>query len=338
MRCPVKSTVLLVKRCLALVIALGLMTPVSAQWHSSHFTAMTTRIELEFWEPDAERAKALSLEVVQLFEEIEQRMSRYREDSELSVLNRSAYQKPMPVSRELFEVLTEAQSIARLTQGAFDITFASLGYLYDYRARRLPSDQQRDALQALINYQLVQLDSGGRSVRYAEKGVLVDLGGIAKGYAVDQAIALLATKGVRSARLSAGGDMRLLGSKRGEAWTIGIKDPRQPEDHAVVLPLEDIAISTSGDYERYFIDAQGKRIHHILSPKTGKPAQGIQSVTVIGPRAIRTDGLSTAIFVLGVEKGLSVIENIDGYDAIIIDAQRKMHYSQGLMAPEASSP
>ena len=131
--------------------------------------------------------------------------------------------------------------------------------------------------------------------------------------------------------------MRLLGDRRGRPWIVGIRDPRSPKgsntEHAVALPLVDTAVSTSGDYERYFIDEQGRRIHHILSPKTGRPVGGIQSVTILGNETLDTDGLSTAVFVLGVEKGLALIDSLTGFDAIIIDANRKMHYSQGLAPP-----
>lgn len=337
-----KINVLPAFRCRALIFFYFLLTllgarPIYAQWHSTQFTAMTTRIELELWTNSAAQAEQLFVEVEQLFEQIEQRMSRYREDSELSVVNRSAHLRAMPVSSELFSVLREAQYISGLTQGAFDMTYASLGYLYDYRKRLVPNEQQRQSLQPLMDYRQVQLDPGAKTVSFDQSGLLLDLGGIAKGYAVDRGIALLVAQGIRFARLSAGGDMRLLGSKRGQAWLVGVKDPRAPTEQAVVLPLENLSISTSGDYERYFLDDRGERIHHILSPKTGKPAQGIQSVTVLGPKAIRTDALSTAIFVLGVQEGLAVIENIEGYDAIIIDAHRKMHYSKGLM-PQGQHP
>ena len=160
----------------------------------------------------------------------------------------------------------------------------------------------------------------------------MDLGGIAKGYAVDLGIALLKKHGVKSARLSAGGDMRLLGDKQGKPWIVGIKHPRIPDKQKVALPLDNIAISTSGDYERFFIDEKGERIHHILSPKTGRPVNGIQSVSVIGPEAIMTDGLSTALFVLGVEKGIALIDTFEYFDVVMIDADGKVHFSNGLLA------
>ena len=287
----------------------------------------------------------LDKKVFNEFNRVDKRMSRYREDSELSEVNRIAASKSILVSSELLTVLEKAQQVSRVSGGAFDMTFSSVGYLYDLRASVQPDQKAiRESLPA-INYQNVLLDPTARTVGFKEKGVLIDLGGIAKGYAVDQGIAILKQAGIKHARLSAGGDMYLLGDKRGKPWVVGIKDPRPAEndtrntkedtasEFVVALPLADVALSTSGDYERFFIDGAGQRIHHILSPKTGKPAKGIQSVSVIGPDTTTTDGLSTAIFVLGVKEGLALIERLAGIDVIIIDDQHRFHYSTGLMQP-----
>jgi thiamine biosynthesis lipoprotein len=129
--------------------------------------------------------------------------------------------------------------------------------------------------------------------------------------------------------------MRLLGDKRGKPWIVGIRDPRSEKRNAMVLPLSDVAVSTSGDYARFFIDEAGERVHHILSPATGKPSKGVQSVTILGDDALTTDGLSTAVFVLGAAEGLALINSLDGIDAVIIDDRRQVHYSSGLMPPGA---
>ena len=315
-------------------LLLSVSASVDAQWHQAKFTSMTTAIELEFWEDDKIQATRLVEQIKQRFVDIDRSMNRYDENSELSQLNRTAARETVVSSPSLFQVLQEAREVSILSQGAFDATFASVGYLYDYRAATKPSDARIAELKPLVDYRQVILDAEKSSIRFGHPGIVVDLGGIAKGYAVDEAIRLLRHNGIRSARVSAGGDMRLLGRKDGNPWVIGIKDPRQKDQHAVILPLEDIAVSTSGDYERFFIDDDGERVHHILSPSTGKPAKGIQSVTILGPKTVTTDGLSTAVFVLGVERGLNLINGLPEFDAIIIDSQRKMHYSEGLMAPE----
>jgi len=163
-------------------------------------------------------------------------------------------------------------------------------------------------------------------------GMRIDLGGIAKGYAVDQSIVLLKGLGIKHAMVSAGGDSRLLGDKHGRDWLVGIRHPRKEQVAAIKLPLADIAVSTSGDYERFFI-SDGIRHHHIINPKTGDSARELMSVTIIGPKGVMTDALSTTVFVLGVSKGLSLIESLPDYSAIIIDAQFKTHYSSDLMEP-----
>ena len=336
---------------------------------------MTTRVELQFWlesqsTEDESRAVVLSQNVFDEFERIDQLMSRYKPESELSKVNRLASQKPVAVSLELFSILQKAKQVSKLSGGAFDMTFASVGYLYDFRLSQQPDKYLLKTKLGRVNYRLVKLNRRDLTVHFEQPGMMIDLGGIAKGYAVDQGITILAEQGVQYARLSAGGDMRLLGDKRGKPWIVGIKDPRSAVfqskvqgqtqenrvqenraqqnkahqskgnysdgEHVVALPLSDVSISTSGDYERFFIDETGERIHHILSPKTGRPVKGIQSVSVIGPNAITTDGLSTAIFVLGLEKGLAMIEKLDGIDVIIIDSQRKLHFSEGLMPPKSS--
>ncbi|WP_298447723.1 FAD:protein FMN transferase [uncultured Marinobacter sp.] len=306
-----------------------------AEWFRYTDTAMTTPVELEFWADDKSTANAIAKDVLAVFHQVDRDMSRYREDSELSGLNRQAADNPVRVSTGLFQVFRKAEEVAVLSAGAFDISFGSVGYLYDYRERQQPSDESIQARLGHINYQDIVLDDKAQTVFFRQKGLLVDLGGIAKGYAVDLGIEHLISAGVRHARLSAGGDLRLLGDKRGRPWLVGVRDPRSENRNVVVLPLTDLAISTSGDYERFFIDDQGERVHHILSPGTGKSVRGVQSVTIIGSDALTTDGLSTAVFVLGPEKGLEMIEKLPGIDAIIIDDQRMMHFTEGLAPPES---
>ena len=303
---------------------------------------MTTDLSLELWHDSANDAEHISQQVFAVFDRVDAQMSSYKPDSELSRINNAFVSEvdsevgsvETEVSSALFKVLTHAIEISKRSAGAFDISFGSVGYLYDYRAGHQPDAQALDALSSRINYRNIKLDSVRRTVRLTMPKMRLDLGGIAKGYAVDLGIEVLKTKGIKYASLSAGGDMRLLGDKRGKPWLVAVKDPRSEHQHAVVLPLDNVAVSTSGDYERYFIAENGERVHHILSPATGRPAKGIQSVTIIGNEAIETDGLSTAVFILGVHAGLKLINKLDGIDAIIIDDKRKMHYSEGLMSPQ----
>lgn len=328
-----------------LVLALLLLQPVAqasehggpmesgSRWYQFSHTAMTTSIELEFWASDPNEAEQLANKIFARFDKIDQTMSRYKEDSELSWVNKNASAAPVRVSDELFAVLLTAQEISRLSAGAFDISFASVGYMYDYRNSKQPSEGALTNSIGNINYRNILLDESNQTVALANQAMLLDLGGVAKGYSVDQAVNILANAGIKNARVSAGGDMRLLGDKRGKPWIVGIRDPRNKNSNALVLPLQSVAISTSGDYERFFVNEAGERVHHILSPQTGKPAKGIQSVTVLGEAAVKTDALSTAVFVLGVKKGLALINNLPGLDVIILDEKRKLHYSEGLTPP-----
>jgi thiamine biosynthesis lipoprotein len=321
---------------LALILLIA-VTPARAGWVHVSGTAMTTAIEMEYWTDDPAVAGKAGDAVLAVFQQIDRQMSRYREESELSRVNRQAANALVAVTDSLFKVLQEAIRVSKLSSGAFDISFGSVGYLYDFRARRQPSAEELATGLATVNYRSIALDPEAKTVRFLQEGVRLDLGGIAKGYAVDRGIDILKSFGIRHARLSAGGDMRLLGDKQGKPWIVGVRDPRSEDRNALVMPLSDVAVSTSGDYERFFFDDAGKRVHHILSPATGKPAKGVQSVTILGPDALTTDGLSTAVFVLGSAKGLELINRLDGIDAVIIDELRQVHYSDGLMPPESGS-
>ena len=312
----------------ALILLLMMSSPAIAQWFRQPFQTLGTQAYIEFWCEDAKKAELLITQVKAEFERINQLMSPYIAGSELSVLNRTAATEAVTVSAEFYQLLAKAKTISALSNGAFDVTFASVGFYYDYRARIKPDSALLQQARQYVNYQSIELLANNQ-VRFAQPGVKIDLGGIAKGYAVEQAIAILAAQGIKHAQLTAGGDSRLLGDKNGKPWLVGIKHPRQDDKYAAHLPLQDSAISTSGDYERYFVE-DGVRYHHIIDPKTGQSASGLLSVSVLGPDTTQTDALSTTLFVLGLEHGMALIEKIDGYDAIFIDANHQMYFSSGL--------
>ncbi|MDB2330975.1 FAD:protein FMN transferase [Alteromonas sp.] len=290
---------------------------------------MGTNIEVQVWaETNEQGNKALSL-VFDEMERVNQLMSPYIETSVLARVNRDASAAPVVVDAVTYQVIKQAIEVSELTNGAFDITFASVGFMYDYRASTKPSEKVINEHLAAINYQHVQLDDESQSIFFSHPNVKIDLGGIAKGYAVDASIDALKKAGIAHALVTAGGDTRLLGDRRGRPWVVGIRDPRNEEKQAVKLPLENTAISTSGDYERFF-EADGKRYHHILSPKTGKSVYEVQSVSIIGPISTMNDALSTSVFVLGVVDGMNLINRLPDYEAIILDNQRKLHFSKGL--------
>ncbi|GMR20822.1 MAG: FAD:protein FMN transferase [Gammaproteobacteria bacterium] len=290
---------------------------------------MGTQVRVEVWHENETTASRAIAEVMAEMRRIDAAMSPFKPGSLLSRINRDAGFEPVVITSELLEIIGRAQAMSRLTKGAFDITFASAGHLYNYRHKRKPTDRQLKQARQVIDYRLIQLDPETKTIRFTRKGVRIDLGGIAKGYAVDRGIALLKQAGMTSALVSAGGDSRILGDRRGRPWMMGVRDPNKPKAMVAILPIANEAISTSGDYERYF-DEGGQRYHHILNPRTGTPVQGVQAVTVIGPDAMTTDAWSTSLFVLGVEAGLSLVNQTPGLEAIIIDARDRLHASSGL--------
>jgi len=278
---------------------------------------------------DEPEGRALIAQVMGEMQRIDALMSPYKPDSELSRVNATAADSPVPVSPELFRLIQKALAYSALTGGAFDITYASAGYLYDYRAGIHPDAAALQAALPAINYRFVVADKATGTIAFQRTGVRIDLGGIAKGYAVDRCIDILRKAGVHNALISAGGDTRVIGRRTDHPWNVGIRDPRKRSGIVSLIPLEDSAISTSGDYERYF-EEDGVRYHHILDPKSGDSARALHSVSIIGEFAIDTDALSTGVFVLGVEQGLELVNSLPNTEAIIIDNEGRLHYSEGL--------
>ncbi len=300
-------------------------------WYRAQQAIMGTQVEVALWHQEPAAAQAALDAVMAEMHRIDALMSPYRPDSELSLMNRQAAQRPVPVSAEMFALLQRAQYFSALSNGAFDVTFGSLGRHFDYRAGVRPDAAQIAAALPAINHAHLQLDAAAGTVRYLHPLVYVDLGGIAKGHAVDRSIALLQARGISQAMVAAGGDSRVLGDRHGRPWTVGVRDPRRDGEMVVLLPLVDTAISTSGDYERYFDEGE-QRYHHILDPGTGDSARAVRSVTVLGPNATDTDALSTTLFVLGVAEGLALLAQLPAFDAILVDAQGRLHFSPGLQA------
>lgn len=290
---------------------------------------MGTRVHVEFFAADQARATDLLERVMREMHRIDHAFSPYKDDSELSLMNAAASLGWIDVSDEMMGLLVKSRQISELTDGAFDVTYASVGRYYDYRKGKTPDPQTLQAAVQAIDYRYVETDVPNGRVRYTHPQVYVDLGGIAKGHAVDRCIAILAQAGVTQASVAAGGDSRIIGDRAGKPWTVGIRHPRKEGEVSALLPLADTAVSTSGDYERYF-ERDGVRYHHILDPATGRSAAGAWSVTVLGPEATFTDALSTSVFVLGPQKGLALINRMPGVDAIVIDPDGALLFSDDL--------
>ncbi len=320
-----------VLRCVCtLLCALLYLPPASAAWHQQQRDIMGTRISVELWHDEPEPAAQCSEKVFGEMRRIEALMSTYLDSSELSFINNNAAISTLEISAEMHQIIEKSLYFSKISDGAFDITYASVGYAYDYRKRQQPSEASVAATLPAIDYRHIEL--GSNQIRFRHSGVRIDLGGIAKGYAVDRAIDIVHQCGISQAMISAGGDSRIVGDRGGRPWMIGIQHPRDPSGIALRVPLSETAVSTSGDYERFFIQ-NGERIHHIIDPTTGRSATNSWSATVTGPNTMTTDALSTTIFILGAAKGLALIESLDGIDAIIIDSAGKLHYSSGFEPP-----
>jgi len=315
---------------IALFLLLLAVPCVQAEWLKQQQDIMGTRISVELWHEDLHLAQNCSDKVFTEMHRLDAMMSPYQAESEISFINNNAADSTLEISDEMARVINRSLHFSTISGGAFDITYASIGYRYDYRNRLQPSDQFIESNLASIDYRHIELID--QQIHFANSGVRIDLGGIAKGYAVDRALKIVRQCNILEAMISAGGDSRILGNKRGNPWIIGIQHPRKKDDLALLLPLSDTAVSTSGDYERFFI-RDGERIHHIINPSTGRSANSIWSATVTGPDAMTTDALSTTVFVLGAEKGLALIESLKDIDAVIIDRYGKVHYSSGFQEP-----
>src|SRR5579864_1137783 len=317
------------------LLTLGVAPGARAAWVDRTEAIMGTRVYVEVWADDAAQGNAAIDAVMAEMRRIDALMSHYRPDSELSQINAHAATEPVRVSPELFELIRLSTHFSEITAGAFDITYASVGYLYNYPLHEHPSEEQIKAALPAVNWRHLTLDAEHHTVGFAHAGMRIDLGGIGKGYAVDRSVALLKERGISNAIVTAGGDSRLIGDHRGRQWLVSIAHPDEPHNPDKVvtrIPLSDAAISTSGDYERYF-DEDGTRYHHIIDPRTGHSASKVRSATIIGPTATETDGLSKTAFVLGPEKALEIINRMPDFDAVFVTPDGRLLYSKGLRPP-----
>ncbi len=313
-----------------LALCLLVAVPASAEWLRQEQPLMGTRVAVELWAEDTSAGERAIAAVLAEFARLDAMMNPWNPDSELSRINRQAGSEALTTTPEIVAVVARALHYSALSEGVFDISFASVGQHYDYRAGTRPDKQQLAHSLPNVDYRAIQLDVESRRIRFLKPQLQIDLGGIAKGYAVDRGIEMLSERGFTAAVVSAGGDSRILGDLGDQPRTIGIRHPRKEGEYAVILPLADVAISTSGDYERFFVE-DGVRFHHILNPSTGHSATGLQSASILADKAIDSDALSTTVFILGVEAGLKLVNALADVDAILIDAEGALHYSDGLL-------
>jgi thiamine biosynthesis lipoprotein len=295
-----------------------------------HHVAMGTIVEITLIGDEEETAKKAALQAFQEIKRIEHLMSPWIESSDVSRINRAAGKEWENVSPDTLKVIKKAEEVSEISEGAFDITVGPLVQLWR-KAREKGIPPQLDEIKknlTLVNFRNVMTNPEG-NVFLKKRGMTIDLGGIAKGYAVDKAFELLISLGYKNLIVNAGGDLRVGGSKPQGPWSIGIQHPRDPEKIMARISVSDTAVATSGDYEKFFIH-QGKRYHHILNPKNGFPAEKCQSVTVLYKEGIMADALATAIFVLGPEKGYPLCQRLEGMDSLIVDRDGKTIFTPNL--------
>ena len=291
-------------------------------WMQREQAVMGTAVTVQVWADDRTRGAAAMAAVMAEMQRIDRCYSPHRADSELSIVNAAAAQAPVRISDELFQLVARAQEFSRLTGGAFDITYASAGVLYDYREGVLPDDISLARAVQAIGWRHLQLDPVTPALRFTRPGVRIDLGGFAKGHAVDRCCALLQRHGIRHAIVSAGGDSRVLGDRRGRPWTIAIRHPRQAGQVVATLPVHRGGLATSGDYERAF-DLDGRRWCHVLDPSSGMPVTHWQSVSVLAANATAAGSAATLTMLMQAQ-GLHFLHS-SGLDFLAIDHQGELH-------------
>jgi len=264
---------------------------------------------------------------MQKIRRVDELMSDYKENSEISQVNRLAHHQPVKVSKDTFEVLRKSIEFSRLTDGAFDVTVGPIVDLWRSagEANSVPTEHQLELARSKVGYDKLILDANNMSVKFKVEGMRIDLGGIAKGYAIDKTIQTLKQKDLIGGMLDIGGDVRCFGKpdKKREKWLVGIQDPDKtenwPDKGAISLALEvsDMAVATSGSYRRFYL-IKGQKQSHIINTRTATATKGPTSVTIIAPEATDADALATAVSVMGAEKGLELIEQLRNTEAVII--------------------
>jgi len=287
---------------------------------------MDTFCEISCYEDSKDKSIAAIDAAFKEMERIEKVFSKFNKNSEVSNINRLAGLEKVAASEEVFKLTEKSVYYSRISDGAFDITVAPLMEIWGFvrRHKSIPDKETIENALEGVGYKNIELDPKKLSVKFLNKKTKIDFGGIAKGYAVDRAKDVLVSRGIKNGLVNLGGNIFALGSAPGnKAWKIGVEDPRNKGKLLRSFELTNRAMSTSGNYERFF-EIGGKRYSHIINPLTGEPCQGIISVTVAADSAEQADGLSTAIFVMGEEKGLNLAKSIKGIKVLILKEDGKI--------------
>lgn len=294
---------------------------------------MGNRFELTVVSDDEIRAQECICEAIAEIQRIENLLTTYSEQSETYRINQDAGLAAVNVSEETFNLIQRSLKISQLTQGAFDISYGSIDknlWNFNTAIKSLPDKQTAAAMVRLINYRNIILDEIKCTVFLKEPGMRIGFGGIGKGYAAERAKMILLEMGIESGIINASGDLAVWGSQpNGEAWTIGIVNPNQAGTPFSLLKLNNMAIATSGNYEK-FIMIDGKKYSHTINPRTGLPVTGIKSVTMMGPNAEIADAMATPVMIMGIRTGLDMVNQIKNLEAILIDDNNTIHTSNNI--------
>lgn len=294
---------------------------------------MGNAFEISVVHENADWANERIEEAIEEIRRIEKLLTTFSDDSQTNLINRNAGIQAVKVDKEVFDLIQRSLKISELTQGAFDITYGSIDkslWNFDLSMKTLPDTETARQSVRLINYKNVILNEQYSSVFLKEKGMRIGFGGIGKGYAAEKAKALMITKGVKSGIVNAAGDLTTWGTQpNGKSWTIGIADPNAKQHTFSALNISNVAVATSGNYEK-FVVIDGKKYSHTIDPKTGLPVAGIKSVTILSPNAEIADAMATPVMVMGVKVGLNLINQIQGIACIIVDNHNKIFTSKNI--------
>ncbi|MEZ4903708.1 MAG: FAD:protein FMN transferase [Spirosomataceae bacterium] len=305
--------------------------------HKRVVKLMGNRFELTVVAQEAAWAEKRLNEAIAEIQRIEALLTTFKEDSQTNQINAQAGIAPVGVAQEVFDLIERSLRISQLTQGAFDISYGSIDkslWNFDTTMTSLPDPKIALQMVRLINYRNVILDRSTCSVFLKEKGMRIGFGGIGKGYAAEMAKRLLQQKGVKSGIVNASGDLTTWGTQpNGQPWTIGIADPNAKNHPFSYFSISNMAVATSGNYEKYALIG-GKRYSHTINPKTGLPVSGIKSVTIISTNAEIADAMATPVTVMGVKVGLDLINQMQNMACIIIDDHDRVFTSKNIKINE----
>lgn len=294
---------------------------------------MGTRFEITVIAPNEDIGYINIDEAVSEIERIERMISSWDETSETSLINKNAGIKPVKVSPELYGLIERSVRISEITSGAFDVTYASMDkvWKFDGSMKGQPSESEISRSVSKIGYEKIVLNPDLSTVYLSQPGMRIGFGAIGKGYAADKAKELLISKEVKGGIINASGDLTTWGTKvTGEKWLIGIANPLSKDKVFSWLPIVESAVATSGNYEKYVI-LNGKKYSHIIDPRTGYPTYGINSVSVFAKNAELCDALATAVFIMGKDSGIHMVNQIDGVEVVVVDEDNKIHKSTGIV-------